>query len=171
VFASTHAIFGGSVNSQGFGSILDTLLPSGYVSGVPANYTEAQQNARVHIALDAPAMNPAPASGLIDPSTFRVILHPIPTNLDIDIINVDPTNFVGATGYPWGFIIPTDWQWMTEGVKIDNGYPEFAQYRNFLAGQPATGDYMNWFNAPIQPAHPQVLYPSVPWTETLPAIP
>jgi hypothetical protein len=166
VFPSTHAIFGPNASGS-----IDTVVPSNYVSGIPSNYVVPQRNARVHISLTSPSLNPAPASGSIDPSTFRVILHPIPTNYDIDIINVDPTNFAGATGNPWGFIIPTDWRWMDEGQVIDNGYPEFSEYRKFLMGQPATGDYMNWFNHPIQPASASVLYPSIPWTDFLPVIP
>ena len=166
IFPSTHGIFG-NVNG---GNIIDTVIPSGFLTGVPSNYIPAQQNARLHIVLDDPASNPAPASGQIDPSTFRVMLHVKPTNFDIDIINVDPKNF-DANGYPWGFIIPTDWNWMKEGQKIDNGYPTFAQYRQSLMGQAAPGTNSTWYNYPVSDPNNTYLYPSIPFQNVLPAIP
>ncbi len=165
VYQSTHEAFG--VQS----GLIDTRLPSGYTSGVPSNYIYAQQNARIHITLEDPEMNPVPTNGLFDSSKFRVVLHNLATNYNEDIINVDPQNF-DMNGYPWGFIIPTDWQWMQEGVKIDNGYPLLSQYRQYLLGQnpnPAA-NVLNWFNYPAQDPNNKILYPKIPFQPFLPPV-
>jgi LruC domain-containing protein len=165
VFPSTHGIFqSGAVTANSNLGQVNTYITSPYIP--------ALQNARVQISLANPASNPAPASGQIDPRTLRMILHVKPTNYDIDIINVDSKN-VDANGNPWGFIIPTDWRWMQEGVNINSGYPILIQYSKFLLGQtPAAGsDYMNWFNYPVSDTANKILYPSVPFKEFMPPIP
>lgn len=169
VFPSTHAIFGGTVSGD-MGSIIDSVVPSGYTSGIPSTYITAKLNAQVHIVLNDPRLNPAPADGRIDASGFRVILHPKPTDLDEDIINVDPKNFT-ADGYPWGFIIPTDWRWPRETININNGYPMFQDYRNYLLGKTPTdgSDYMHWYNYPSQDAD-DYLYPVIPFHDFLPPL-
>lgn len=167
VFSSTHGAFGQS------GGILDTNLPSGYSSGVPSNYIAAQQNARVHVALASPNLNPGSTNGQITSSGLRMILHTFNTDLskqfDVDTINTDPNNH-DSNGYPFGFIIPTKWQWMQEGVAIDKGYPEFDTYRQFLLGLSTDASSMNWFNAPVTGAAASTtLYPAIPFTAFLPA--
>jgi hypothetical protein len=173
VFSSTHAIFGGKPDKNGNYSQIDTTLPSGYTSGVPSNYAPALYNARVHIQLTSPALNPAPKN--FDASTLRMILHPIPTNYDIDIINVDPNNFVAGTGNPWGFIIPTEWQWMQESVDIIKGYPTISSYQEYLAGQnpscATTDNCINWFNYPVTgTTAASTLYPIIPFQPTNPVL-
>jgi LruC domain-containing protein len=150
IYSSTHAVFGST------GGLVNTSLPSGYnysSGNVPSNYVFSNQNARVQIHLSDPGLNPLPTS--IDASTFRVILHNINTNYDIDIVNVDPTN-TDANGNPWGFIIPTEWQWMQEGISITNGYPSFPG--------------ANFFNFPTALASDQAkyLYPQIPLTQLIP---
>ncbi len=168
VFSSTHAAFGpvsGSIN---------TGLPTDYKpgSGVPSNYIVAKQNARVHLALNNPALNPVPANGQFDVSTLRMILHVKDTDQIVDIIDVDPNNFT-SEGYPWGFIIPTDWQWIQNGGVIDKGYPTFASYRQYLKDKnPAcltTPTCINWFKSPATgDAANTSLYPSIPFKPILP---
>jgi Domain of unknown function (DUF4842) len=198
VYPSTHAIFASAdhlvvPNAFDLSSSFPTLNTTVGANGDAISaYRASNRNARVYITLDRPELNPYLGEGF-DPATFRVILHPIKTNYDIDIINVDPANFVGSSGYPWGFIIPTDWQWMKEGVQIDMAYPEFKEYRKFLMGKAAAGDYMNWYKYPAgqsvekppgllsrSPAETPMLllehfdalylYPSIPLRETMPSI-
>jgi Domain of unknown function (DUF4842)/Bacterial Ig-like domain len=171
VFSSTHGAFGLSAGA----GVINTALPTNYVwgSGNPSNYTAATQNARIHLALTTPASNPVPNNGLFDVSTLRMVLHVKNTNENVDIINVVPTNFTSA-GYPWGFIIPTNWQWMQEGVIINSGYPTFASYREYLEGQnascPQTDNCINWFNYPATgTAGQKALYPPIPFKAILPA--
>src|ERR1019366_5116641 len=101
-----------------------------------------------------------------------MVLHVKNTNENVDIINDVPTN-VTNTGSPWGFIIPTDWQWMQEGVNINSGYPKFAAYQQYLIGQnqscPTTTDCLNWFKYPVTGASATTtLYPSIPFTPIMP---
>ena len=170
LFPSTHAAFDSS-SSGNYGSITDTYFtdPDDYSGGIPESYTRAQLYAHVHIVLDDPCLNPAPTDGRVDASKLRVILHPKPTNYDIDIIDVDAHNFTSA-GYPWGFIIPTDWQWMQEGVNINNGYPLLKDYAQHLLGHNPTdgSDYMHWFNYPVDDSSQTILYPKVPASQILP---
>jgi hypothetical protein len=172
LFASTHGAFGQSANA----GVINTRLPSGYTSGIPSNYIYAQQNVRVHIALSDPSSNPVPASGTFNSSLLRVILHNINTNIDIDIINVGTNNFVASTGFPWGFIIPTDWQWMQEGINIVNGYnPAYSQYAQYLDGTLSSSacnaeNCQSWFNSPVSGSAASAnLYPEIPFTAFLPA--
>ncbi len=172
VFSSTHGAFGLSAGS----SITNTAIPTNYIwgSGTPSNYIAATQNARIHLALNNPADNPVPSTGQIDLSTLRMVLHVKDTNENVDIINVDPNNFAASNGFPWGFIIPTDWQWMQESVNISRGYPNFAAYANFLQGKnpscATTDKCINWFNYPATDLAAQAtLYPSVPFKAILPA--
>ncbi len=169
VFSSTHGAFG-----QTSGQI-NTPLPTNYVagSGTPSNYIKATENARIHLALANPAANPVPANGQFDVSTLRMVLHVKNTNENIDIVNVDPSFYTSA-GYPWGFIIPANWQWMQEAVKIDNGYPNFAAYRQYLNGTnpscASTPSCINWFNYPVTgSAANTTVYPQIPFTPFMPA--
>ncbi len=155
VFQSTHDAFGdsGQVNTN---------------PGAP--YIAPLSLARVQITLHNPEQN-AVASNSIDTSKFRVILHVSNTNKDIDIIDVDPSNF-DSNGYPFGFIIPSDWQWPVEGKAIDNSYPNFAAYRKFLVDKnsdptvTAPPSVLNWFLSPV-PNDPS-LYPRVQAPTKLP---
>lgn len=129
IFSSTHGAFGatGQINSRN-----------------TSPYIPAIQNVRIHIALNQPELNEARSDDLIDPSKFRLVLYNKATKMNIDIINVVPS-FRDHLGYPFGFIIPTDWKWPKENARIDDVYPTFSQYRNYLNGVPVAGDPRNWF--------------------------
>ncbi len=172
LFPSTHAVFDpDDGNSNNNGSIIDTVADSDDFSGSTAidDYNRPKLFAHVHIVLDDPCLNPAPKDGRVDASGLRVILQPKPTDYDIDIIDVDAHNFT-KDGLPWGFIIPTDWQWMQEGVNINNGYPLLKDYAQHLLGNNPTdgSDYMHWYNYPVNDTNHQFLYPLVPAQDVLP---
>jgi len=159
VFPSTHALFG----SGNLTNLVDTTLSQPYQ---PAN-----QSARIEIDLNQPNLNPVPTDGKIDVSKFRMILHVKDTDKDIDIIDVDPQNY-DSSGYPFGFIIPTDWQWPSEGTSIDTVYPMFSQYRQYLldtaSGNATTppSSVLDWFNEPASGTTD--LYPVIPGPNLLP---
>jgi LruC domain-containing protein len=172
IFKSTHALF-------------DPGHPHEIVNTVKGNpYKPALQSARLKVHLLDPSDNPVNMDGKIDLSKFRIVLHvmhnPTDTQHDIDIIDVDPTNpdLFDKDGYPYGFIIPANWQWPTEDFgpghtkKIDAAYPSFAKYREYLqkrANDPsyeASEDTLNWFmNSKVS----DYLYPLVPAPKLLPA--
>ena len=141
IFSSTHALFGSG-----------TL--TGAINSIPSSsYKNARLFARLEIVLTNPASNVV-TNNKIDISRFRMILHVKNTNKDIDLVDVDPNNF-DANGYPFGFVIPTNWQWPTESSNINNVYPNFPQYRQYLIAKrlnpnaTAADPVLNWFDYPV----------------------
>lgn len=120
VFESTHDAFRAERRNQ----VINTYVNRPYVP--PA------EMARLEIKLTNPELNPVGerAKGF-DLSKLRMVLHVKNTNQDIDIVDVDPMNF-DSNGYPFGFVIPSNWRWPQEGVSVDSIYPVFQDYRNFL---------------------------------------
>ncbi len=116
IFSSTHAVFNvtkGSIN----------VRPD--VAQVQPVVT-----ARVAIELKNPELNAVGSRKEVDLSRFRLILAVKNTNKDIDLINVSKQ--IDANGFPFGFVIPTNWKWPAEKVHIDTVYPYFPQYRKYL---------------------------------------
>ncbi len=166
IFPSTHSAFG--VNSS---SIVDTYSGSGY--------TPAIQYARLQITPTDPTKNPVDmlnGAPTVNISKFRMVLYNLNTSQDIDIIDVLPNAYNPTTGYPFGMVVPTTWQWPTEGSVIDYGYPSFGDYRTYLLSKAtnpnatASQATLNWFLNPVQDpnANQQYLYPAVPAPSPLP---
>jgi LruC domain-containing protein len=158
VFASTHAAFNAQTSTQ----IINTFATQSYVPAV--------QSARLEIHLANPALNPVGAKAEIDISKLRMVLHVKNTGKDIDTVDVDPLN-VDSNGYPFGFIIPSNWQWPQEGISIASQYPNFAQYQLYLLQKMVLPDVvapqqvLNWFNYLSATTG---LYPQVPLPRLLP---
>lgn len=158
IFPSTHALFGN-------GNLSGTLN-----SSPGAAFHSARTYARLEIVLSNPASNVVSQTAL-DISKFRILLHVKNTNQDIDLIDVNSSNF-DSNGYPFGFIIPTNWQWPTEGANINNVYPNFPAYRQYLINKKlnpaatAADPVLNWFDYPVTGS--TGLYPLPPTPPLLP---
>jgi hypothetical protein len=104
-------------------------------------------------------------------ANFRIMLHTAEGS-DIDLIDVVP-NAVDPSGYPNAFVIPTSWQWPTEGTLIDTAYPQFSSYRAYLQQKmsnpaaTASTQVLNWYKYPNSAAG--VLYPRPADAALLPA--
>lgn len=141
IFASTHALFGNG-----------TL--KGTINTDASSYVAPNQSARLEIVLTDPSKNPAPSDGKWNIQKFRPVLRVKNTSQDIDLIDAVATNYDNE-GYPFGFIIPTNWQWPTSGVNINNVYPQFPSYRNYLLQKAINPDVtvdptvLDWFKYPV----------------------
>ena len=158
IFPSTHALFQAKVTK----TVVNTFATK--------SYTPALQMARLQIKLKDPKSNPLGDRTTADGSKLRMVLHVKDTNQDIDTIDADPVN-LDSNGYPFGFIIPSNWRWPTEGTSIMSVYPNFALYQIFLLERAAHPDadvapeVENWFNFLLESP---TLYPSVPLSPLLP---
>jgi LruC domain-containing protein len=108
------------------------------------------ETARVEIKLANPAANPGKAK--VDIRKYRMMIHVIDTNYDIDLIDVNPAH-IDSNGYPFGFVVPINWKYPVESAKIDDVYTYFTDYRNYLvnkAGNPNTplppDAVLKWYN-------------------------
>jgi LruC domain-containing protein len=146
IFPSTHGIFVDNPKSR---QIINTDPKKPYIA--------PRMRARLSITLLDPTQNAIDPQNPIDLSKFRMMLHVKDTNRDIDIIDVDPTNFdqnkKDQLYYPFGFIIPDNWHWPSEGTPITQAYPSFQAYNQFLHGRltnptlKASDDVAHWYNA------------------------
>ena len=159
VFGSTHAIF----NAKKTTDVINTYLNQPYMP--------AQQSARLAIKLKNPELNALGNRTEVDLSRLRMVLHVKDTGKDIDIIDVDPFNY-DSKGFPFGFIIPANWQWPQEDVNITTQYPNFANYQLYLLEKSvnpkatAPTSVLNWFS--FTTPNPTGLYPVVPSPKLLP---
>jgi hypothetical protein len=96
------------------------------------------QITKVQIDLSNPELNVnLEEKKIVDYKKYRLVLQNHGTNTKgIDIAEINPTNEMlsNGNGYPFGFMIPTDWAPPVEGQLIDNKYPNFYKYREWLNG-------------------------------------
>ena len=67
--------------------------------------------------------------------------------IDIAEINSSDEMLANANGYPFGFMIPTDWAPPAESKLIDEAYPNFFKYREWLNNQaaPISEQALKWY--------------------------
>lgn len=103
---------------------------------------------KVAIEILNPELNVnAAANKVVNFKMYRFILqNKSQSRVGIDIAEINPNDEMlsNGNGYPFGFMIPTDWAPPDEKQLIDNKYPSFYKYRN-------------WLNAPIFPIPEDVL--------------
>jgi LruC domain-containing protein len=118
--------------------------------------TTPQVTSRVNIVITDPANNKLQDRQVVGVPNYRPVLHVKNTNQDIDVVDVN-SNIIqngdgGMTpdGYPFGIVVPVNWQWPMEYQHIELGYPLFAQYRQYLlTGEtPADPKVLEWYNHP-----------------------
>ncbi|XOV86865.1 MAG: LruC domain-containing protein [Pseudomonadota bacterium] len=105
---------------------------------------------KIEITLANPELNALSEAHEITMDKYRVFLDVMNTNNDIDLANVNPNDgMIDANGYPFGIVVPDDWAWMLESHSIDEAYPYFDEYRQFLAGEveELSPEAENWFSA------------------------
>ncbi len=69
------------------------------------------------------------------------------TGIDIAEVNPSQEMLSNGNGYPFGFMIPTDWQPPAEHQLIDDKYPSFHKYREWLNAPtyPIADDIFKWY--------------------------
>ncbi len=97
-------------------------------------------------------VNDSTSAGLITGDfNYRPYLHVNNTNSDIDLYEVNTgDNMISSDGYPFGVLIPDQWQWPTENTSIETVYPYFSEYRAWLSGEVETLSYQAeyWYHYP-----------------------
>lgn len=90
----------------------------------------------LEITLQNPELNLISDRGQIGDDSYRIYLNVKNTNKDIDLYTVNPNDgMIDRNGYPFGIVVPADWQWPLERTHIDEAYPHFESYRAWLAGE------------------------------------
>lgn len=81
---------------------------------------------------------------------YRPVLHVKNTNEDVDVWDVFRSkNGLDRKGYPFGIVVPQDWRWPMESVRLEDAYPSFAEYRDYLRGlKPLTPRAEHWYQFP-----------------------
>jgi LruC domain-containing protein len=130
--------------------------------------TEPQVTTRVNIVITDPANNKLQDRSEIGVAQYRPVLHVKTTGWDIDVADVDSSIIIGRTGginakgYPFGIVIPANWNWPMEYQHIELAYPLFADYRQtLLSGVASTNpDVAQWYNFPSPDAATYVFDPA-----------
>lgn len=137
-----------------------------YADGTVSNITDAKNKdlivfkgtsnakgtvTKIEIELKNPELNVNPATKkYVNFLMYRFILqNKSQSRTGIDIAEINPSNEMlsNANGYPFGFMIPTDWQPPAERQLIDDKYPSFYKYREWLNSPiyPVPTDVLNWY--------------------------
>jgi len=77
------------------------------------------------------------------------------TSNDIDIASVNGADgMIDENGYPFGLVVPEEWAWPLEGVDINEVYPYFAEYRQWLNGEitSPSDEALHWYDYPADDA-------------------
>ncbi len=113
-------------------------------------HLEPLETAKLEIELLNPELNPSP--GTIDIRKYRMMIHVIDSNQDIDLVDVNPAH-IDVNGYPFGFVIPANIKHCLEYVKVDRVFTYFENYRQYLLAKntdPSTPEpeekIMKWYN-------------------------
>ena len=115
------------------------------------NITAPLWKTDVQVILANPELNTHADRGSIEDDDYRIYLNVKNTNKDIDLYTVNPNDgMIDANGYPFGLIVPDNWQWPLERVHIDSAYPHFEDYRAWLAGEVDELSYEaeHWYLSP-----------------------
>lgn len=105
----------------------------------------------LEITLQNPEQNLLTDRGEIGDDSYRIYLNVNNTNNDIDLYTVNPYDgMIDENGYPFGIVVPADWQWPLERTHIDEAYPHFEAYRAWLAGETDELSYEaeHWYLSP-----------------------
>lgn len=149
IFPSTSETFGYSAG----GGVFVNVLPED-------PYEEPVMRAELVIELSEPELNPLEDRSEIDLSRYRMVLDVHDTNMDVDLAEVayadGPPNGGFEEEPAYGMIVPTDWAWPVETENIEDGYPYFAEYLDYLlAGdldEIEDEEIKYWFDYPAQNA-------------------
>lgn len=109
------------------------------------------QVTKVQIDLARPDLNVnSSATKVVNFKKYRLILQNHGSDKGIDIAEINPSDEMlsNGNGYPFGFMIPTNWAPPIEHQLVDDKYPNFHLYREWLNGsqQGAMPDAVkNWY--------------------------
>lgn len=110
------------------------------------------QVVKVEVKILQPDLNKKISNqNFVDYRKYRFILQNIgqdDTGIDIAEINSTDEMLSNSNHYPFGFMVPAEWVFPREGQLIDEAYPKFYLYRQWLSGpktSPPSFDAARWF--------------------------
>jgi len=120
-----------------------------------ADYVEPKIKTMVDITIAAPTLNPYEDRLAPSLPPYRPFLHVKNTGNDIDIAAVNSADgMIDSNGYPFGVVVPEEWAWPLEQVNINDVYPYFAEYRQWLNGEitSPSEEALHWYDYPADDA-------------------
>ena len=101
-------------------------------------WMNAKLTTTVDIILASPELNTYSDRGDESLLWYRPFLSVNNTNLDIDLADINQADgMLDGSGNPFGLLIPHNWEWPLERVNINEAYPLFSAYTNWLNGDSA----------------------------------
>lgn len=114
-------------------------------------WVEPKFTAQVDITLANPELNLYADRGEDALLWYRPFLSVKNTKQDIDLAEINPYDgMIDENGNPFGLLVPANWEWPLEGVSINDAYPYYGEYTDYLNGKTDTlSDEANqWYNYP-----------------------
>ena len=135
------SIFNNTVSSlQRFANVYDR-----------AEWVDPKLIAQVDITLANPELNLFENRGTDSLLWYRPFLTVKNTKQDIDLAVINPNDgMIDENGNPFGLMVPTTWEWPLERNSINDAYPYFGEYTDYLTGNTDTlsVEAQHWYNYP-----------------------
>ncbi len=139
--ADDITIFNNTVSSLGkFANVYDR-----------ADWVDPKLIAQVDITLANPELNLFENRGTDALLWYLPFLSVNNTKQDIDLAVINPNDgMIDANGNPFGLMVPITWEWPLEGNSINDAYPYFGEYTDYLNGKTdsLSIEAQQWYNFP-----------------------
>lgn len=116
-----------------------------------STYTTPKYISKISIELDDPSLNIRDQRSSPGTALYRPYLHVLNTRQDIDLYTSNSKDgMIDSNGYPFGLIVPYEWSWPLERANINQAYPYFIEYRNWLSkkSNQISNQALNWYLYP-----------------------
>lgn len=116
-----------------------------------AEWVDPKFTAQVDITLANPELNLYADRGADALLWYRPFLSVKNTKQDIDLAVINPNDgMIDANGNPFGLMVPVTWEWPLERVSINDAYPHFGEYTDYLNGKidSLSVEANQWYNYP-----------------------
>ncbi len=116
-----------------------------------AEWVDPKLVAQVDITLASPELNLFEDRGTDALLWYRPFLSVNNTKQDIDLAVINPNDgMIDANGNPFGLMVPITWEWPLERNSINDAYPYFGEYTDYLNGKTdsLSIEAQQWYNFP-----------------------
>lgn len=120
-----------------------------------ADWVDPKLTAQVDITLANPELNLFENRGTDALLWYRPFLTVKNTKQDIDLAVINPNDgMIDENGNPFGLMVPVTWEWPLERKSINDAYPYFGEYTDYLNGKIDTLsiEANQWYNYPADAA-------------------
>ncbi|MFK7864783.1 MAG: LruC domain-containing protein [Pseudohongiellaceae bacterium] len=116
-----------------------------------ADWVDPKLTAQVDIIIANPELNLYEDRGTDSLLWYRPFLTVKNTKQDIDLAVINPHDgMIDENGNPFGLMVPVTWEWPLERRSINDAYPYFGEYTDYLNGKIDTlsTEANQWYNYP-----------------------